>query len=67
MLAGGDCLRLGLGLLPATATQFAVEAPATGVMWANMLRAFQVGKALISHDGPSSLIRESRRASAQRS
>ena len=37
----------------------------TGLMWANALRAFQVGKARTSHDGPSSWMRRSRVASAQ--
>jgi hypothetical protein len=37
----------------------------TGVMWANMLRAFQVGKALTSDEGPSSWMRSSRMAWAQ--
>ena len=45
--------------------QFAMAAPGTGLMWANMLRAFQVGNARTSHDGPSSRMRESRTASAQ--
>jgi pimeloyl-ACP methyl ester carboxylesterase len=40
--------------------QFAVTALASGLMWANMLRPFQLGKARTSHDGPSSWIRESR-------
>jgi hypothetical protein len=44
--------------------QFAVTALASGLMWANMLRRFQVGKARTSHEGPSSRIRESRVASA---
>jgi hypothetical protein len=35
--------------------QFAVAAPGAGFMWANMLRAFQAGKARVSHDGPSSI------------
>jgi hypothetical protein len=47
--------------------QFAVAAAASGLMWANMLRPFQVGKARTSHDGPSSWIRESRVASPQES
>ena len=37
----------------------------TGLMWANMLRAFQVGKALTSDGGPSSWMRPSRVAWAQ--
>ena len=37
----------------------------TGLTLANMLRAFQVGKALISDGGPSSWIRPSRVAWAQ--
>jgi hypothetical protein len=45
--------------------QFAVAAAASGLMWANMLRPFQLGKARTSHDGPWSWIRESRVASAQ--
>jgi hypothetical protein len=45
--------------------QFGVAAAASGLMWANMLRPFQVGKALTSHEGPWSWIRESRVASAQ--
>jgi hypothetical protein len=45
--------------------QFAVAAAALGLMWANMLRRFQVGKADTSHEGPWSWIRESRVASAQ--
>ena len=45
--------------------QFAVAVPGTGLMWANMLRAFQVGKARVSHVGPSSRMRESMSASAQ--
>ena len=32
----------------------------TGLMWANMLRAFQVGKALTSDEGPSSRMRSPR-------
>jgi hypothetical protein len=48
-----------------TATQFVLPAPAAGVMWANVLRAFQVGNALVSQDGPSSRMRESRSAWAQ--
>src|SRR5688572_15778912 len=32
----------------------------TGLMWANMLWAFQVGKALTSGEGPSSWMRPSR-------
>jgi hypothetical protein len=32
----------------------------TGLMWANMLRAFQVGKALTSGGEPSSRMRSSR-------
>jgi hypothetical protein len=47
--------------------QFTVTAPASGLMWANMLRPFQLGKARTSHDGPSSWIRESRVTSAQES
>ena len=31
-----------------------VAVPKTGLMWANMLRAFQVGKALTSDEGPLS-------------
>jgi hypothetical protein len=46
--------------------QFAVAA-AAGLMWANMLRPFQVGKARTSHEGPWSWIRESRVASPQES
>ena len=45
--------------------QFAEAALGTGLMLANMLWAFQVGNARISHDGPSSRMRESRSASAQ--
>ena len=45
--------------------QFAVAAAASGLMWANTLRRFQLGKARTSHEGPSSWIRESRVASAQ--
>jgi hypothetical protein len=45
--------------------QFAVAAAVSGLMWANMLRPFQVGKARTSHEGPWSWIRESRVASAQ--
>jgi hypothetical protein len=37
----------------------------TGLMWANMLRAFQVGKALTSAEGPSSWMRPSRVTWAQ--
>jgi hypothetical protein len=37
----------------------------TGLMWANMLRAFQVGKALTSDGAPSSWMRPSRMAWAQ--
>ncbi len=37
----------------------------TGLMWANMLRAFQVGKALTSDGEPSSWMRPSRVAWAQ--
>ena len=37
----------------------------TGLMWANMLRAFQVGKALTSDGRPSSSMRPSRVAWAQ--
>ena len=55
--------RLGGGSL----CQFAVAAAASGLMWANMLRPFQIGKARTSHDGASSWIRESRVASAQES
>jgi hypothetical protein len=40
---------------------------ATGLTWANMLRAFQVGKALTSDDGPESRMRPSRVAWAQAS
>jgi hypothetical protein len=47
--------------------QFAVAAAALGLMWANMLRPFQLGKARTSHEGPWSWIRESRVASAQES
>ena len=43
--------------------QFVVAAAASGLMWANMLRPFQVGKARTSHEGPWSWIRESRVAS----
>ena len=39
----------------------------TGVMWANMLRAFQVGNALTSDGEPSSRMRPLRTASAQAS
>ena len=45
--------------------QFAVAAAASGLMWANMLRPFQLGKARTSHKGPWSWIRESRVASSQ--
>ena len=45
--------------------QFAVAAAAAGLMWANMLRPFQLGKARTSHKGPWSWIRESRVASSQ--
>jgi hypothetical protein len=45
--------------------QFAVAAAASGLMWANMLRPFQLGKARTSHKGPWSWIRESRVASFQ--
>src|SRR5688572_9195662 len=37
----------------------------TGLMWANMLRAFQVGKALTSDEEPRSWMRSSRVAWAQ--
>jgi hypothetical protein len=37
----------------------------TGLMWANLLRAFQVGKALASDEGPSSWMLPSRMAWAQ--
>src|SRR6187397_2988108 len=37
----------------------------TGLMWANMLRVFQVGKALTSDGAPSSWMRPSRMAWAQ--
>jgi hypothetical protein len=37
----------------------------TGLMWAKALRAFQVGKARTSHEGPWSWMRRSRVASAQ--
>jgi pimeloyl-ACP methyl ester carboxylesterase len=37
----------------------------TGLMWANVLRAFQVGKARMSHEGPWSWMRRSPVASAQ--
>src|SRR5215472_11755029 len=37
----------------------------SGLMWANMLRAFQVGKARTSHVGPWSWMRESRVAWVQ--
>ena len=37
----------------------------SGLMRANMLRAFHCGKARTSHDGPSSRIREPRVASAR--
>ena len=47
--------------------QFAEAAAASGLMWANMLRPFQLGKARTSHKGPWSWIRESRVASAQES
>ena len=53
-VAGGGSLR-----------QFAVAAAASGLMWANMLRPFQLGKARTSHKGPWSWIRESRVASSQ--
>src|SRR5262245_59750449 len=54
-------------LLPCRGCQPAglVAVRETGVMWANMLRAFQVGKALISDGGPSSWMRPSRVAWAQ--
>jgi hypothetical protein len=42
-----------------------VAVPETGLMWANMLRAFQVGKALTSDGRPSSWMRPSRVACAQ--
>jgi hypothetical protein len=45
--------------------QFAVAAAASGLMWANVLRPFQLGKARTSHNGPWSWTRESRMASAQ--
>jgi hypothetical protein len=45
--------------------QFAVAAAGSGLMWANMLRPFQLGKARTSHEGPWSWIRESRVASSQ--
>ncbi len=45
--------------------QLAVAAAASGLMWANMLRPFQLGKARTSHEGPWSWIRESRVASSQ--
>jgi hypothetical protein len=37
-----------------------VAIPETGLMWANMLRAFHVGKALTSDGEPSSWMRPSR-------
>jgi hypothetical protein len=43
----------------------ALSGAATGVMCANMLRAFQVGKARTSHDGPHRSMRPSRTAAAQ--
>src|SRR5262247_4948738 len=43
----------------------AVATLGSGLMWANMLRAFQLGKARTSHDGPWSWMRESRVASVQ--
>jgi hypothetical protein len=39
----------------------------TGLMWAKALRAFQVGKARTSHEGPWRWMRRSRMASAQAS
>ncbi len=41
--------------------------PETGLMWAKVLRAFQVGKARTSHEGPSRRIRELRVATSQES
>src|SRR4029453_10112134 len=43
----------------------AVAALGSRLMWANILRPFQVGKARTSHDGPSSWMRQSRDASVQ--
>src|SRR5262244_2015790 len=43
----------------------AVATVGSGLMWANMLRAFQVGKARTSHVGPWSWMRESRVAWVQ--
>ena len=57
--------RVSGAILSIRRPQFAEAAPWMGLMWANMLRAFQVGNARISHDGPSSWMRESRSASAQ--
>jgi hypothetical protein len=51
----------------ATPAYCAVKAWACGLMSANMLPPFHVGKALTSQDGPSSLIRESRLACAHES
>ena len=45
----------------------AVATLGSGLMWANMLRPFQLGKARTSHRGPWSWIRESRVASFQES
>ena len=42
-----------------------VAARGTGLMWANMLRAFQVGNALTSDGGPSSWMRPAPVAWAQ--
>jgi hypothetical protein len=50
---------------PGSSRQRTAAAAAVGLIWANMLRPFQLGKARTSHEGPWSWIRESRVASSQ--
>ena len=54
---------VGSSVLPRPTELAAVRE--TGLMWAKALRAFQVGKARTSHEGPWSWMRRSRVASAQ--
>src|SRR5215510_9460091 len=61
-LIGGDLQASAFGYQDVSV---AVGSFGSGLMWANMLRAFQVGNARTSHVGPWSWIRESRVAWAQ--
>src|SRR5215475_11797938 len=61
---GHDGLLTGANLVSSNRLGYCPDAE-TGLMWANMLRAFQVGKALTSDGGPSSWMRPSRVAWAQ--